>query len=251
MSFLPTARRFTREDFTTYLAGLESNWHPSGVTMHHTASPSLAQRPNGFSPQHLINLKDFYQHEKGWSSGPHFFVDDQGDGIILFCALGAKGVHAVSFNSTDWGIEVLGDYDEEDPLTGRGMKCWQNAAWLARTLMTHIGEGAKLHFHRDDPKTSKTCPGTKVTKEWVRLLIDMGETMHTHSDPPMPAHIPRPVLQKGSSGPDVRELQNLLGVKVDGNFGPITHAAVVEFQFRHKLLADGIVGRKTWAALGL
>jgi GH25 family lysozyme M1 (1,4-beta-N-acetylmuramidase) len=36
---------------------------------------------------------------------------------------------------------------------------------------------------------------------------------------------------------------------VDGIFGTGTHNAVVAFQRRHRLLADGVVGPKTWAAL--
>lgn len=62
-------------------------------------------------------------------------------------------------------------------------------------------------------------------------------------------------LQRGSSGPDVAELQaGLLAAfpayttklaaagGADGQFGPATEAAVKEFQFRCKLDADGKVG---------
>ena len=38
------------------------------------------------------------------------------------------GVHAVSFNSMSIGIEVLGDYDTENPKMGRGLACWESAA---------------------------------------------------------------------------------------------------------------------------
>jgi peptidoglycan hydrolase-like protein with peptidoglycan-binding domain len=38
-------------------------------------------------------------------------------------------------------------------------------------------------------------------------------------------------------------------VAVDGMFGPITETAVVEFQTGSGLVADGIVGPLTWAAL--
>lgn len=59
----------------------------------------------------------------------------------------------------------------------------------------------------------------------------------------------RPVLRAGSTGAAVRELQGMLGVTVDGQFGPLTRAAVVAFQRARELLPDGIVGRMTWAAL--
>jgi murein DD-endopeptidase MepM/ murein hydrolase activator NlpD len=50
---------------------------------------------------------------------------------------------------------------------------------------------------------------------------------------------------------DVRELQQRLGVAVDGDFGPITLSAVRAFQATHGLVVDGIVGPATRAALRL
>lgn len=66
-----------------------------------------------------------------------------------------------------------------------------------------------------------------------------------------------PTLQKGSSGPAVAKLQNLLNQRtrpspdltVDSDFGNKTKNAVVGFQASQGLLVDGIVGPCTWAAL--
>ena len=49
----------------------------------------------------------------------------------------------------------------------------------------------------------------------------------------------------------VRQIQKALGITVDGVFGPKTTAAVVNFQIRESLVADGIVGRRTLEALGI
>jgi peptidoglycan hydrolase-like protein with peptidoglycan-binding domain len=49
----------------------------------------------------------------------------------------------------------------------------------------------------------------------------------------------------------VMQLQRRLGVAADGQFGPITLAAVKRFQASHGLVVDGIVGPATRAALGL
>lgn len=43
--------------------------------------------------------------------------------------------------------------------------------------------------------------------------------------------------------------ERLVGVKVDGIFGPVTESAVKLFQTQHGLEADGIIGPRTWAAL--
>ena len=63
-----------------------------------------------------------------------------------------------------------------------------------------------------------------------------------------------PTLQEGDTGAAVETLQTRLNVwgatlAVDGDFGPVTLAAVKAFQAGHALSVDGIVGPLTWAAL--
>jgi hypothetical protein len=57
----------------------------------------------------------------------------------------------------------------------------------------------------------------------------------------------RPTLRRGSSGESVRVLQGKL--LVDGVFGASTEEAVKRFQRANGLVADGVVGPKTWAKL--
>lgn len=56
-------------------------------------------------------------------------------------------------------------------------------------------------------------------------------------------------IRKGSRGNDVKHLQTYLHLMADGIFGPLTEEAVKEFQKSHGLVADGIVGAKTWAII--
>ncbi len=64
-------------------------------------------------------------------------------------------------------------------------------------------------------------------------------------------------LREGSRGSDVRTVQQKLknwgyyGGEIDGIFGPQTTAAVKSFQRKNGLTVDGIVGRETYAALGM
>jgi peptidoglycan L-alanyl-D-glutamate endopeptidase CwlK len=64
------------------------------------------------------------------------------------------------------------------------------------------------------------------------------------------------ILRKGSTGPEVAELQTELKTRgfspgsIDGRFGPGTEAAVLAFQRSESLLADGIAGARTLQALG-
>jgi len=65
----------------------------------------------------------------------------------------------------------------------------------------------------------------------------------------------QPTIGPGASGDAVRRAQRALrrtpnlSVAVDGVFGPVTEAAVKEFQEGAGLTVDGIVGPATWAAL--
>jgi lysozyme len=57
------------------------------------------------------------------------------------------------------------------------------------------------------------------------------------------------VLKEGETGPAVKEIQHLLNIAADGDFGPHTKAAVETFQRKHHLTADGVVGEHTIALL--
>jgi cell wall-associated NlpC family hydrolase len=68
------------------------------------------------------------------------------------------------------------------------------------------------------------------------------------------SHLGARALRPGAAGHDVRVLQDLLGrngfdTGVDGRFGPATRSAVVRFQRSAGLIATGVVGPRTVAAL--
>lgn len=83
--------------------------------------------------------------------------------------------------------------------------------------------------------------------------------------PPPPPPVPVPPerlisvqalqVQQGNEGFPVQSVQALInhydgaGLVIDGIFGPATHQAVVNFQAKRKLAADGIVGLHTWGDL--
>lgn len=82
------------------------------------------------------------------------------------------------------------------------------------------------------------------TREWNIEVAPSG------SAPTSVPSIPRrPLLREGSRGEEVKQLQTLLKVGADGIFGPITKAAVINFQKNNDLVPDGIVGPYTWEKL--
>jgi len=71
----------------------------------------------------------------------------------------------------------------------------------------------------------------------------------------MAMHLGEAQLQTGTSGAEVKELQQILTGQgyavgpIDGIFGPRTQTAVQAFQRSKGLIPDGIVGPLTWEAL--
>jgi peptidoglycan hydrolase-like protein with peptidoglycan-binding domain len=79
----------------------------------------------------------------------------------------------------------------------------------------------------------------------------VGSSTAPTSTPPTPTTTTKHeiVLTTGSTGRQVRLLQQALHVKVDGDYGPETEMAVRTFQASRNLTVDNIVGPQTKAAL--
>ena len=174
MSFANVGKVWTTTSFVDYLKQLPPPSWCKAVCIHHTAFPDLAMRPKGFTIEHIENMRFGYINERKWSAGPHFFTDE--DQIFGMTPPTTKGVHAASFNSMSIGIEALGDFDfKDDPKSGRGEQVLQTTALTTKALLNWLNLPANSNtilFHRDDPKTTKTCPGKKIAKDWFINLVN-------------------------------------------------------------------------------
>jgi len=92
-----------------------------------------------------------------------------------------------------------------------------------------------------------------------RLCASIAQVAYRHFNRESPDSEQLPnVLTKGDSGRLVEDLQRTLNARLtpspelslDGDFGPITQAAVLRFQKENELTISGQVGPQTWAALG-
>ncbi len=119
------------------------------------------------------------------------------------------------------------------PVTARYLRLWTNGSTV--NAFNHCVEVQAFASASPAPTPSATPTPTPTPS-------------------PSPTSCP-PTIQQGSTGSTVVLLQQQLNVRgyhllVDGDFGPITKAAVIDFQMKKGLTANGIDGDATWQALG-
>lgn len=180
-----------------------------------------------------------------------------------------------------WGVRSLGIYNRR-PIRG-GLK-WSSHAfgaaldlgWTDRALLDGeilpflIGYSEELGIQQihDYPRVRYWRAG----RGWVNASPGQGGNwlhIETHPDRwgdptaiesrvgepteatpnPAPPRWPGRPVKLGSKGVTVEIVQGRLGLVTDGKFGPRTDDAVRAFQRSRGLVADGIVGPVTWAAL--
>lgn len=121
-------------------------------------------------------------------------------------------------------------------------------------VMGHIGwyDG---HGYVIEMKSSKAnCVKSKIDSRWTDWGIPTFVEYVTEKEV---CNVELDVLRKGDKGNEVKTVQRLLkamGYSVglsgaDGDFGKNTEKAVIKFQTKNKITADGIVGQATWEKL--
>ncbi len=161
-------------------------WRPQFVVMHNTQVPRFSEWHSIPGAQRMAALQSYYRDQLNWSGGPHLFVAD--DLVWLFTPLSMPGVHSPSWNAISWGVEVVGDYDNE-PLSDAVRA---NVVSALATLHALAGlDPATLHLHKQDPLTTHTfCPGANLANQRDSIVTDViAEIQRRHAGehvPPSP-----------------------------------------------------------------
>lgn len=152
-------------------------------------------------------------------------------------------------------------------ISGEGATSQYNTAanWMRRGSVNDMPDCVCCLFRKKENKMEHTgmhigggivvdCSGNVRTggmSGWTHYAIPVG----LYKEGEIPMDKVKPTLRKGAEGESVKELQTRLNDigydcgTVDGKFGNKTLAAVKEFQRKHGLTDDGVVGRQTWAEL--
>lgn len=114
-------------------------------------------------------------------------------------------------------------------------------------------EEAKQDGDASKNPEAKTSDQAKAEADTAKATADAEASNKARAE--LEASLGEKTLRKGGSGDSVRSLQTALSdklgkdVEADGKFGPKTREAVIEFQRKHGLTPDGVVGPKTRAKL--
>lgn len=181
-------------------------------------------------------------------------------------------VEVEPIRSSVWGWSAVNDVGNSNHLAGTAVDIlapWR--PWGARVLSRDIIDRTNRLLARYDGALFWGRNWNRADEMHFQLNWPEGDPRYGAviakilggAGAPVPAPLPpaavAPVLQYGSFGPPVAELQRDLNrifpsypgmpLTVDGDFGPATRAAVQEFQRRVRIEADGVVGPLTWAQL--
>jgi peptidoglycan hydrolase-like protein with peptidoglycan-binding domain len=223
----------------------------NGVVIHHVAGT------NGLSYVANANTRN---------SHPTYHIANSGavTGIVHperrpYSTGGTPDPNAVTFeidNSSvggDWPvsseavealIDVIVFHASQSPRAGKGFALNQKDVTQAEFFIA---------WHSQYKATA--CPGPFLNSQLDYIVSECNKRASSPAQPsaPKPSAPSKPsanrVVKLGSTGESVKYVQTILGLKVDGQFGPITDRAVRAFQASNGLVVDGIVGPITYAAL--
>ena len=221
------------------------------IVLHHAEASSCS----------AIQIHQWHLN-RGWAGiAYHFFVKKNGD-IFRGRPENTIGAHAKGFNSQSIGICFEGRYQIETMPEAQIKAGQELVAYLKNKYkITNVKK------HKDLCQTD--CPGNNFPFEKIvgydeNLVLAFQKAAEADGfkfpkygcdgkyGSETQSVMAKCVVKKRlvHQYPNATKLvQRLLGIEQDGKCGPITSAAIKEFQKRNKLVVDGICGFYTWSKL--
>jgi peptidoglycan hydrolase-like protein with peptidoglycan-binding domain len=144
-------------------------------------------------------------------------------------------------------VEMVGNFDV-------GNDVFEGAQKEAMLKLVKYFRDQKKYVRFHNENSAKSCPGTSIDKaQFLAEVAAVGKVEPKVEQPVKRAT--NSIIERGDKGEAVRELQRKLkgfgfyAHKIDGDFGPLTEAAVEQFQRVAHIGVDGIVGPQTQKTL--
>lgn len=142
-------------------------------------------------------------------------------------------------HADELGLEFLCDYFPKPH--GRAWRCDRNA-WMDYTKHTVSGAPGGDWIHWEIDNAAADDPD-RIVKVFEDALGPAPEEVKVPAKKTTKAPAgKKPWLQVGSKGAEVKKVQEIIGAKADGDYGPKTEQAVKNWQAEHDLHVDGIWG---------
>ena len=173
-----------------------------------------------------------YHKKVRWAGIGYSWVVTQDGAIYEGRGWDYSGAHCPGHNTSAWAVQVhIGGDDQPSDAA------LTSARWLYDQGCARAGRILTRYGHRDGISTS--CPGDRLYA-WVKAGMPSPS-----SSTPAPAQT---VWGEGDTGDKVAAIQAIVGADADGDWGPLTTAAVKAWQTAHGLTADGLWGPDCEAA---
>jgi hypothetical protein len=228
-------------------------------------------------------IEKYKKHHNGvdlWGAKEPLYIESFHDGVVIAAGTSKQRLKSGAVGGVGWYVDVRSKINGKyyvaryAHMVPKSLKVKKGQKVEAGTILGKMGTsgastGKHLHFeicagksHRWTSNGSGFVNPLEFVKNTIKAYkLKTSIPQATPEDAPVaPAPIHEPVkakaelvsnLKRGSRGKNVRLIQGKLKLKQDGQFGPITEAAVKSFQKRNKLCETGIVDKKLWQLLGL
>jgi len=249
-------------------------WYPkvTGVRDNGFGASRNGQAINGVVIHHVAgtNGLSYVANKNSRNSYPTYHIANSGavTGIVNperrpFSTGGTPDPNAVTFeidNSSvggNWPISPAALDSLIDVIVFHGSQSPRASKGFAKNKPSVTQSEFFIAWHSQYKATA--CPGPFIMSQLDYIVDECNKRASgvTPSAPVAPTPVSAPIkpvlsgsLRIGSTGEVVKYVQSVLGIKADGQFGPITDRTVRAFQSANGLKVDGIVGPITYSRLG-
>jgi len=207
-------KSYTVEQFVTYVKDELSlkmgTWRPTGLVLHNTGKmvfPGFDAHGVQITPAQRITNMSVDWVARHFNGGPHFLVSPAYHDVARNVDMPAMihtvwpgwlpGTHSPSWNSTFWGMEMVGDFDLQ-PFPDDMKNVAVKSIRALYDMLGHVASDSTFHLHKEDPRTThKHCPGVNAgnKQSWLDNINDSGHDQTVKVWPAVgtnPVQVPKP-----------------------------------------------------------